>query len=349
MTALPQRLEMTADILKAQEAGARLALACAELGLSVRTLERWRRDGEIRPDGRPEAERPTPAHKLSDEERQRILQLCHEPRFADLPPAQIVPRLADEGEYVASESSFYRVLRSADQQHHRGRSKAPVASEPVRHVAHGPNQVWSWDVTYLPSRVRGLYFYLYAVLDIYSRKLVAWEVHERENGEEAALLMERACWREQRRNAPLVLHADNGAAQTSHTLKSKLEALGIGSSHSRPGVSDDNAHIEAWFRTCKYAPSYPAKGFETIAQARAWTLRFVTWYNGTHLHSALAYVTPEQRHTGAANAILARRRDVYAAAQQRHPLRWKRHIRPWLAPNEVWLNPPSKQDQRIAA
>ena len=349
MIALPQRLQMTADIMQARQDGARLALACAELGLSMRTLERWRRDGDVRADGRPEAERPPPAHKLSEEERQQILALCHEPRFADLPPAQIVPRLADEGQYVASESSFYRVLRKAGQQHHRGRGKAPVACEPVRHVAHGPNQVWSWDVTYLPSWVRGQYFYLYAVLDIYSRKLVAWEVHERESGDEAALLIERACWREQRRGAPLVLHADNGAAQTSHTLKAKLEVLGIRPSHSRPGVSDDNAHIEAWFRTCKYAPSYPSKGFETIEQARAWTLQFVDWYNGTHRHSALAYVTPEQRHSGIANAVLARRREVYAAARQRQPLRWKRHARTWLAPNAVWLNPPSKQDQRLAA
>jgi transposase InsO family protein len=348
MTALPQRREMIADIVQARAQGARLAPACAELGISARTFERWQQAGD-QADGRPLAARPEPAHKLSAEERQRILAYCHEPRFADLPPAQIVPRLADEGVYVASEASFYRVLRQADEQHHRGRSRAPVASEPVRHRASGPNQIWSWDITYLPSLVRGLFFYLYVVLDVFSRKVVAWEVCEREAGEEAALLIERACWREGRCDQPLILHADNGAPQKAYTLKAKLEALGITPSHSRPGVSDDNAHIEAWFRTCKYTPGYPPNGFETIEQARAWVLQFVTWYNGEHLHSALAFVTPQQRHTGADQALLAQRQRLYAAAKQRHPLRWKRHIRAWSAPPYVWLNPPSRQDLRKAA
>jgi putative transposase len=169
MTALPQRQQLIADILEAQSTGARLALACAELGLSVRSFERWRQSGEIRPDGRPLATRPEPAHKLTPEERQRILETCHEPRFVDLPPAQIVPQLADEGTYLASESSFYRVLRQARQQHHRGRSRAPVKTEPARHIARGSNEIWSRDVTYLPSGVRGQFFYLYAVLDIFTQ------------------------------------------------------------------------------------------------------------------------------------------------------------------------------------
>ncbi|QYG09528.1 DDE-type integrase/transposase/recombinase [Janthinobacterium sp. PAMC25594] len=163
---------------------------------STRTVARWCRTGEVQADARPTAARPAPAHKLSEQERQRVLDVCHEARFADLPPAQIVPRLADEGTYLASESTFYRILRAAQEQQHRGRTKAPQATEPQRHVAHGPNEVWSWDVTYLPSQVRGMFFYLYAVIDLFSRKLVAWEVHAREGDDEAAALMQRACWRE---------------------------------------------------------------------------------------------------------------------------------------------------------
>jgi putative transposase len=319
--ALPQRQQLVADIRQAQRDGARLAAAGAELGISVRRFERWHQDGAVQADGRPQGVRPEPAHQLTPDERQRILATCHEPRFADSPPAQIVPQLADEGIYLASESSFYRVLRQAQQQHHRGRSKAPVKSEPVRHIAHGPNEIWCWDVTYLPSRVRGQFFYLYAVIDLFSRKLVAWEVHERESGEEAAALIERACWREQHCQRPLVLHADNGAAQTAYTLKAKLEALGITPSHSRPGVSDDNAHMEAWFRTCKYTPGYPPRGFASLEAARGWVLRFVTWYNRRHWHSALAFVTPEQRHNGADRAVLEQRREVYRQAREQHPLR----------------------------
>lgn len=350
MIALPQRQKLVADIVQARQDGARLDLACAELGLSARTFERWQRMGEVCADARPAATRPTPSHKLNEQERKQVLEVCHEPRFADLPPAQIVPRLADEGVYLASESSFYRILREQQEQQHRGRAKAPTSSEPQRHVAHGPNEVWSWDVTYLPSPVRGMFFYLYAIIDLFSRKLIAWEVYAREGGEEAAALVERACWRErQRKDKPLVLHADNGAAQKAHTLKSKLETLGITPSHSRPGVSDDNAHIEAWFRTCKYAPGYPPNGFENIEMAQQWVLKFVTWYNGVHLHSGLSYVTPNQRHDGSAEAILQQRRTLYAQARERHPLRWKGATRTWQLNDEVWLNPPSKQDQRRAA
>lgn len=315
----------------------------------MRTFERWREGEATHEDGRPLAKRCEPAHKLSEEERQQVLAICNSPRFADLPPGQIVPRLADEGVYIASESSIYRILREAEQQHHRGRSNAPTTTEPVRHVAHGPNQVWAWDVTWLPSKVKGLFFYLYAVIDIYSRKLVMWEVHERESGEDAAALIERACWRERIRNEPLVLHADNGAAQTARTLKSKLEELGIKPSYSRPGVSDDNAHIESWFRTAKYCPSYPANGFADIDKARAWALKFVTWYNETHLHSGLCFVTPSQRHLKQDQEILRQRQIVYEEAKQRHPLRWRgRGIRKWQNNVKEWLNPPSKQDQKMA-
>src|SRR5438034_3936721 len=147
--------------------------------------------------------RPEPAHKLTEAERERMVALCHEPRFADLPPSQIVPRLADEGTYLASESSFYRVLRASNEQHHRGRAAKPVASEPPRHLATGPNSVWCWDITFLAcSQVVGRFFYWYAILDLWSRKIVAWEVHAQESGERAAELVERAAWRQPLRRRP---------------------------------------------------------------------------------------------------------------------------------------------------
>jgi putative transposase len=343
MTALPERQVLVEMVAQAQRAGARLAAACSEAGMSVRSYERWVEAGAVQGDRRPQAERPEPSHKLSVAERERLVAVCHEPRFADLAPSQIVPRLADEGVYLASEASFYRVLRAKGEQQHRGRAAKPVASEPPRHRATGPNCVWCWDITFLAcSNVAGKFFYLYAILDLWSRKIVAWEVHDRESGEWAAELVEKALWREHLRLRPLVLHADNGAAPTAYTLKAKLEALGIRPSYSRPGVSDDNAHMEAWFRTAKYRPSYPTKGFADIEAARAWTLKLVSWYNGEHLHSAIGFVTPSQRHTGEAPALLAGRKRVYEAARARTPRRWSRGVRQWHDPEHVWLNPPTK-------
>ena len=174
-------------------AGARQRKACEVLQISARTYQRWSRDEAALHDSRPDAQRPVPANKLSAEERAEILAVSNRPAFRSLPPSQIVPTLADEGRYLASESTFYRVLREAGQQHHRGRSEEPRRKAPSTHSAVGPNQVWCWDITWLPGPVRGLFYYLYLILDLYSRKIVAWEVHETEASDLAAGLIRRAC------------------------------------------------------------------------------------------------------------------------------------------------------------
>ena len=187
-----------------------------------------------------------------------------------MPPSQIVPRLADQGRYLASESSFYRILRAADQQHRRGRSQPPRhVPAPTSHTATGPNQVWSWDITYLPSLVRGQYYYLYLIEDIYSRKGVGWEVHEQECGEQAAALLQRSVIREQCWKQPLVLHSDNGAPMKSVTLLTKMYDLGITPSRGRPRVSNDNPYSESLFRTLKYCPLWPSDGFASLEAARS--------------------------------------------------------------------------------
>ena len=185
----------------------------------------------------------------------------------------------------------------------------------------------------------GLFYYLYLIVDLYSRKAVGWEVHESESGEYAAALVHRAVLAEQCVDQPMVLHADNGAIQKSYTLRRKLEQLGIEPSYSRPRVSDDNAYSEALFRTCKYRPDFPVSGFANIEAARHWVARFVHWYNEEHRHSAIRYVTPAERHRGDEHAILAQRDALYAQAKARHPERWSANTRNWSPVGPVWLNP----------
>lgn len=349
MTELSERRKRIEDIEAARREGARLGPACEVVGIDLRTYRRWMRGGEIQADRRPEANRPPPTHRLSEAERDEVLRVCHEPRFASLPPSQIVPRLADEGTYLASESSFYRVLHEAHQQHHRGRAEAPTRRIPATHEAKRPNEVWCWDITYLPTKVRGMYFYLYLILDLYSRKIVGFEVQEEETGECAAALLRRTALSEaiQTWRQPLVLHADNGSPMKSGTLRATLEWLGVSPSHSRPRVSNDNPYAESIFRTCKYRPEYPSDGFTTLEEARAWVLRFARWYNTEHRHSGLNFVTPEQRHTHQAEGIMAQRIEVYEAARARNPQRWSRKIRNWSLPKSVWLNP-EKNNQPVA-
>jgi transposase InsO family protein len=330
--------------------GARLARACQVVDISIRTYQRWTQNGEVKPDNRPITPRPEPANKLTPEERQCILNICHHPEYASLPPGQIVPILADQGTYIASESSFYRILHEADEQHHRGRSRKPQSFAPPQgYCATGANQVWSWDITWLPAPIRGMYFYLYMIVDVYSRKIVGWEVHPMESAELGASLVHKAVMSEGCLLDPPVLHADNGSPQKGFTMKAKLEALGVTPSYSRPRVSNDNPYSESLFRTFKYRPEYPVKGFENIDAARQWVGRFVGWYNDEHRHSAIRYVTPSQRHKGEDIEILANRHRVYKKAKKYRKERWSGSTRNWEPITEVWLNCPKDAETNVSA
>ncbi len=350
MISAPDRRQAVELIDEACHAGATQAKACAELGVSVRTYQRWQKapgDEGVRVDGRPTATRPAPAHKLSAQERGCILGACHAPEHASLPPSQIVPRLADKGIYLASESTFYRVLKEADQQHARGRSQPPRAPRPLAtHQATAPCQLWSWDISWLPGPIRGQFFYLYLILDVWSRKIVGSEVFEQESADYAARVIQRAVWAEGCLGSPLVLHADNGSPMKGSTMRSMLEALGVQPSYSRPRVSNDNSYSEALFRTCKYRPAYPTDGFASLEAARDWVLAFVRWYNMEHRHSAIRFVTPQQRHDGQQDQILAQRKALYEQAKAAHPHRWTGHTRTWEPIHQVWLNPVTNTHQK---
>ncbi len=321
---------------EAVSAGALLSRACSVLGLSERTIQRWRQQGggEDRRHG-PKSE---PPNKLSPEDRHRVLQLVNSPEFCDLSPNQIVPRLADREIYVASESTIYRILREEDQLAHRQRSRPP-AKRPREQVATGPNQVWSWDITYLRGPVRGHFFFLYLVLDIWSRKIVGAQVYAQELPQYAAELFEHSCQRLELDPQGLVLHADNGGPMKGSTMLATLQRLGVVASFSRPRVSDDNPYSEALFRTLKYRPEYPSQPFASLEQAQAWVDGFVRWYNTEHLHSALRFVTPDDRHEGRERAVLENRQRVYEAARRQHPERWAGPLRNWQPIEVVSLNP----------
>ncbi len=230
--------------------------------------------------------------------------------------------------------------KAEEQMAHRGRAKAPTSQPPAERCASGPVQVWSWDITYLRSSVAGAFFYLYLFVDVWSRRIVAHTVYDRECNELAARLLEEGLRTEGSVDVELVLHSDNGTPMKGATFKATMERLGIIPSFSRPRVSDDNPYSEALFRTLKYRPEYPSRPFETLEEARAWVDAFVAWYNGEHLHSAIGFVTPSDRHEGRAEAVLEGRRAVYEAASLAHPQRWAgRATRAWKAPQQVFLNP----------
>jgi len=323
-------------------AGARQARACAVLEISPRTLQRWRR--ETTGDQRGSTNRS--AHnKLSDAEREALLSVMNSPRYRDLPPSQIVPRLADQGHYLASESTMYRVLREEKQLQHRHASRARKHTRPAPVVATTPNQLYSWDITYLPREVKGLFFYLYVFMDIFSRKIVGWQVYDRESSFHASQLLEDICYREGVQAHQVVLHSDNGAPMKGASMLSMMQALGIVPSFSRPSVSDDNPYSESLFRTLKYVPQYPGR-FYDITAARAYFERFVYWYNEEHCHSGIKFVTPAARHRGEDQAILDKRQQVYEGAKAQYPERWNnRATRNWDRIDAVSLNPGKGRSQ----
>lgn len=333
---------------EATSSGARLEAAVDAVGLSIRTFQRW----NLQVDGadRRRGSGTDPANKLAPAERQNIIEIANSPAFRDVSPKQIVPQLADQGIYVASESSFYRVLRDDGLITHRELSRPATSRKPKEHVATGPCQVWSWDITYLKSPILGQFFYLYLIMDVWSRKIVASTVFLKESNAYSARLFLQACLRLGINPEGLVLHSDNGGPMKGATMMATLQRLGVVPSFSRPQVSDDNPYSEALFRTMKYRPGYPGRPFSSLAAAQTWVDGFVDWYNTEHLHSGIRFVTPDDRHFGREKAILANRRSLYEEARLKNPNRWSRSIRNWNPVETVYLNPePVAEVELLAA
>ena len=250
----------------------------------------------------------------------------------------MVCRLADQGEYLASESTIYRVLKAERLQQHRQPSRPPKRRHKPQLRATAPGQVWVWDITYLPTVVRGQFVYLYWVMDLFSRYIVGWAVHDEERDDHASRLLQRAVLEQGVEASALVVHSDNGATMKGSTLQATLERLEVARSFSRPGVSNDNAHCESSFRTLKYRPSYP-KRLDGVAAWSGWVEEFVRWYHTEHYHSGIGWVSPQVRHQGQDEAVLAKRREVYEQARARHPERWSRQTRGWDRQHVVDLLP----------
>lgn len=325
--------------------GCRKSIACKTLGLSLRTIERWEKNPHL-PDSR-QGPKNGPQNKLSEKERIRILEVINQKEYGSLSPCQIVPKLADQGEYIGSESTIYRLLKENAMLCHRGNAKQRVPyRKPASCIATQPKQVWSWDITFLSSTIRGKFYYLYLIMDIFSRKIVGFKVYEDQTAENAALLAKEAYTREKIDGKKIKLHSDNGSPMKGSTMLVTLQKLGVIPSFSRPSVSNDNPFSEALFRTLKYCPQYPSKPFESIKQANEWVSHFVVWYNSKHLHSGIKFLTPESRHVGNDRKIIEKRQRVYEIARSKNPIRWK--TRNWIPETEVFLNP-NILDARAAA
>lgn len=340
------RIKAVKLIDEAIENGARLEPACRILGISSRTYQRWIKTNGIKKDQRPLVKRKPPKNKLTESEIKEIIKIANSKEYVDLPPSKIVPKLADKGKYIASESTFYRVLKEEKLTTHRSKSREPVKRKIPTHIATEPNQVWTWDITWLNAFIKGEFFKLYLIIDMFSRLIIAHEVWETENAEYSKRLIKKATLSQgiAKKDKPLVLHSDNGSPMKAATFMVTLEKLGIQSSFSRPRVSNDNPYSESLFKTMKYRPVYPNKGFKDLTEAREWVSKFVHWYNHIHLHSGINFITPYQRHYGLDIDIMQKRIETYKKAKAAHPERWSGEIRDWSLPEHVTLNP-MKEDE----
>jgi putative transposase len=346
MTLLKERQQVIVLLEEAVTAGARRHQACDVLGLSARTLQRWQTGEAVSDDKRPLRDYQPP-HKLTEVERAEVLAMANSAEFGHLPPSQIVPRLADQGRYLASESTFYRILHEADQlKPRRSERPAQTRTKPRAVCATAPNQLYSWDITYLPSCIKGQYFYLYLFLDIFSRKIVGWQVFEAESSALASDVLRDLYQREGIQPGQVILHSDNGSPMKGATLLATLQRLGVMPSLSRPSVSNDNPYSESLFRTLKYRPDYPLKAFADLMAARQWVAGLVEGYNHEHRHSSIRFVTPAQRHAGLDNELLTLRKALYEAARSRHPKRWSGSTRNWQIVQAVHLNPDQADTQQ---
>lgn len=288
-----------------------------------------------------------PHHRaLSAAERQAVLDVLHEERFVDLAPAEVYATLLDEGRYLCSIRTMYRLLAAnREVRERRDQARHPAYAKPEL-LATGPNQVWSWDITKLKGPNKGQFFNLYVIIDIFSRAVVGWLLAERENAALAARLISETCKRHGIPPGTLTIHADRGAPMTATSTALLLASLGVGKSHSRPHQSNDNPFSESQFKTLKYHPTFPER-FGGVQDARAFCLRFFQWYNHEHRHGGIGLMTPWVVHTGRAEAVRGARAVVLGQALNRHPQRFvRRPPQPPATPNAVWINPPA---EKIAA
>jgi len=321
----------------AEDAGR--AAACRALGVPRASLYRYAGRGEA---VIPPTPRPTPARALAAAERQRVLDHLHSERFQDQAPGEIFATLLDEGAYVCSIRTMYRILEQEDQlRERRNQLRHPQYQKPEL-LATASNQVWSWDITKLLGPAKWTYFYLYVILDIFSRYVVGWMVAPRESAELAKRLIGETCAKQGIDVGQLTIHADRGSSMTSKPVALLLADLGVTKTHSRPHVSDDNPFSESQFKTLKYRPGFPDR-FGSIEDARAFCQGFFPWYNSEHHHGGIGLLTPEAVHYGQAEQIQARRQEVLLRAYQQTPERFvRREPRPPSLPTAVWINPPEK-------
>lgn len=329
-------------INEAIENGAGKGKACSVLDISLRTFQRWEKNCSA--DNRKGAVKNIP-RKLSAIEEQRVIDTACEKQFKDLTPYEIVAILAEQGQYIASERTFYRILNRANMLHHRGNSKpCSKTGKPAELKATGPDQVWCWDITFLRTSVHGLYYYCYMIKDIWSKEIVGWEIHDKEDVNIAARMFKRLKNKRQLRG--IKLHSDNGNPMKGATMIMTLYSLGVIPSFSRPRVSNDSPFIEALFKTLKYTAGYPGQ-FKDIYHARTWMAYFVNWYNTKHRHSAIGYVTPSQRRSGEYKEIFKKRNLTMEHARLAHPERWGNRVRIWEAKEEIYLNPSDETKERL--
>lgn len=309
--------------------------ACEALGVPRSSLYRARR-----PKGEPEL-RPTPERALSTEERQRVRDVLNSERFQDDTPREVYATLLDESVYLCSWRTMYRILDAYEQvRERRNQLQHPTYRKPEL-LANAPNQLWSWDITKLRGPAKWTYYYLYTILDIFSRYVVGWLIAECESATLAEELIAQTCTKQGIERNQLTLHADRGSAMTSKTIALLLADLGVTKTHSRPYVSNDNPYSEAQFKTMKYRPDYPDE-FGSIQDARGWARLFFHWYNHEHHHSGLGLLTPLTVHYGQAETVITQRRQVLQIAYAAHPERFVRgQPKPPSLPTEVWINKPS--------
>jgi len=321
-----------------------LSWLCRALGVHRGSLYRYRKKQHAT-DSRHKSAAPRikSPRSLSSEEEARVMELCHSSRFMDKAPPEIYATMLDEGVYVCSVRTIYRIL----EKHQEVRERRAI----VRHshyakpelLATAPNQVWSWDITKLMGPRKWTYYYLYVLLDIFSRYVVGWLVAERESGAIARHLIEESCQKQSVKPEGLIIHSDRGPPMISKCVAQLMGDLGITKSLSRPHVSNDNPFSEAQFKTLKYCPSFPGR-FGSPQDARAFSCQFFPWYNGEHRHGGIGYYTPEAVHYGKAQGFYQTRATALNAAYAKHPERFvKKRPEPSRVPDEVWINAPKPE------